>query len=69
MKSLKKWGLSDVTINSFAVNFGTIEVWRRYGNVGVYYHCVSEYGCFDCPLEVEGVEVRKSLIEDKITIY
>jgi len=36
-----------------------------HGNMPVYYHVA---GHNDCPLEVEGVEIRTTY-EDKLTIY
>lgn len=38
------------------------------GNDFIFYHCCHE-GSEDCPLEVEGIEIRKTLVGDKITIY
>lgn len=40
----------------------------KEGNDYVYYHCCHK-DSFDCPLEVEGIEIRKTLVGNKITIY
>ena len=37
------------------------------GNVFIYYHVVG--GAKDCPLEVECIEKRKTMLGDKFTIY
>jgi len=37
------------------------------GNNIVFYHCCG--GVKDCPMEIEGIEVRETLTGDKITIY
>uniref|UniRef100_A0A6M3IMC0 Uncharacterized protein n=1 Tax=viral metagenome TaxID=1070528 RepID=A0A6M3IMC0_9ZZZZ len=37
------------------------------GNVPVYYHCPES--AMDCPLEVEGIEIRETLLGDKVTIF
>jgi len=43
-----------------------IKILFAHGNVLVFYHCV---GAFDCPLEVESIQIRKTNLGDKITIY
>lgn len=45
-----------------------IKIFFIKGNDFIFYHCCHE-GSKDCPLEVEGIEIRKTLVGDKITIY
>ena len=44
-----------------------IKMLSRKGNALVYYHCIG--GAWDCPLEVEGIEIRSTLLGDKVTVY
>jgi len=45
-----------------------IKVLFRHGNAPVYYHICGSIDSIDCPMEVEGIEIRKAY-EDKVTIY
>ena len=45
-----------------------IKVLFRYGNASIFYHICGHIDSIDCPMEVEGIEIRKSY-EDKVTIY
>ena len=40
----------------------------RYGNLPVYYHIAGGKDYYNCPLEVEGLEIRTSY-EKKLTIW
>jgi len=40
----------------------------RHGNQGVYFHICGHPDSFDCPMEVERIEVRETNLGDKITI-
>lgn len=46
------------------------KMFLRVGNVSVYYHnYYNPEDTWDCPMEVEGLEVRKAKSEDMLTIY
>ena len=45
-----------------------IKVLFKCGNAPIYYHICGTPASNDCPLEVGGIEIRKSY-EDKVTIY
>ncbi len=40
----------------------------RDGNVNVFYNICGFPDCWDCPMEVERIEIRKTQTGDKITI-
>ena len=44
-----------------------MKTYFRKGNVLVFYHCIG--GAKDVPVEVEEVEIRETLLGDKVTIY
>jgi hypothetical protein len=43
------------------------KILARMGNVNVYYHAIG--GVKDSPMEVEGVEIRDSAVEPRVTIW
>lgn len=45
-----------------------IKILFRYGNAPIFYHICNSSNSFNCPMEVEGIEIRRSY-ENKVTIY
>ena len=44
-----------------------IKILYRKGNVLIFYHAIG--GCKDVPMEAETVEIRETLLGDKVTIF
>ena len=44
-----------------------IKILFRHGNVPLFYHCIG--GAGDVPMEVEKIEIRKTMLGDKVTFY
>ncbi len=44
-----------------------IKILFRHGNVQLFYHCIG--GAKDVPMEVEQIEIRNTLLGNKVTIF
>ncbi len=47
----------------------SIKILFRYGNAPIFYHICGHIESMDCPMEVEGIEIRMWYSEEKVTIY
>jgi len=63
---LKENGMKQLTVIGLIWKLFGILIW--HGNKGMYFHICGHPESFDCPMEVELIEVRKSNMGDKITI-